>query len=48
MTSYAYAMQQGDDRWHARMEQFMADIKRDGRLLAAAKRHKLEPIVNRD
>jgi len=48
MTSYAYAMQQGDDRWHARMEQFMADIKRDGRLLAAAKRHKLDPIVNRD
>lgn len=48
MTSYAYAMQQGDDRWHARMEQFMADIKRDGRLLTAAKRHKLDPIVNRD
>jgi len=48
MTSYAYAMQQGDDRWHARVEQFMADIKRDGRLLTAAKRHKLDPIVNRD
>lgn len=48
MTSYAYAMQQGDDRWHGRVEQFMADIKRDGRLMEAAKRHKLDPIINRD
>lgn len=48
LTSYAYAMQQGDDRWHARLERFMVDIKRDGRLQAAAVRHKLEPIVNRD
>ncbi len=48
LTSYAYAMQQGDDRWHARVERFVADIKRDGRLLVAAKRHKLDPIVARD
>lgn len=45
MTSYAYAMKQGDDAWHARMEKFVVDIKRDGRLLAAAKRHKLDAIV---
>jgi ABC-type amino acid transport substrate-binding protein len=48
MTSYAYAMQLGDDRWYQRIERFMRDIKRDGRLLAAAKRHQLDPIVARD
>jgi len=45
MTPYAYAMQPGDDAWHARLELFVSDIKRDGRLMAAAKRHKLDPIV---
>lgn len=45
VTSYAYAMQPGDDVWYARMEQFMRDIKRDGRLMAAAKRYKLDPII---
>ncbi len=45
VTPYAYALAQGDDAWHARMEKFVADVKRDGRLLAAAKRHKLDPIV---
>ncbi len=48
LTSYAYAMQQGDDRWFERMERFMRDIKRDGRLMTAAKRHKLDPIVTSD
>ncbi len=48
LTPYAYAMQQGDDHWHNRVEQFVADIKRDGRLLTAAKRHKLDPIISRD
>lgn len=48
LTSYAYAMQPGDDRWYARLENFVAAIKRDGRLLEAARRHKLEPIVARD
>lgn len=42
---YAFAVQLGDDRWHARVESFVAAIKHDGRLLAAARRHKLEPIV---
>lgn len=48
LTSYAYAMQKGDDRWYERIERFVADIKQDGRLLTAAKRHRLEPIVVRD
>ena len=45
VTPYAYAMKPGDDVWHARLDRFVSDIKRDGRLLEAAKRHKLEPIV---
>jgi ABC-type amino acid transport substrate-binding protein len=45
ITPYAYALKPGDDRWHARVEQFVSDIKRDGRLMAAAKRYKLDPIV---
>jgi cyclohexadienyl dehydratase len=45
ITPYAYAIKPGDDRWHARVEQFVSDIKRDGRLMTAAKRYKLEPIV---
>jgi hypothetical protein len=36
ITPYAYAMQPGDDAWAARIERFVSDIKRDGRLLAAA------------
>jgi hypothetical protein len=45
ITPYAYAVKPGDDAWHARLEQFVSDIKRDGRLLASAKNHKLDPIV---
>ncbi|MDP2805405.1 MAG: ABC transporter substrate-binding protein [Gallionellaceae bacterium] len=45
MTSYAYAIKPGDDAWFTRIDQFMADIKRDGRLLEAAKRHKLDQII---
>jgi ABC-type amino acid transport substrate-binding protein len=45
VTPYAYAMKPGDDVWHARMERFVAEVKADGRLLAAAQRHKLDPIV---
>ncbi len=44
-TAYAYAMAPGDERFHARVEQFVADTKRDGRLRAAATRFRLEPIV---
>ena len=46
LTPYAYAMLPGDDPWHARIERFVADIKRDGRLRAAARRHQLEPILS--
>jgi ABC-type amino acid transport substrate-binding protein len=45
ITPYGYAVQPGDDAWHARMEKFVADIKRDGRLFNSAKVHKLTPIV---
>lgn len=45
VTPYAYAVKPGDDRWYARIERFMSDVKRDGRLAAAAKRHKLDPIA---
>ena len=45
VTPYAYAMQPGDDVWHARLERFVTEIKRDGRLVAAAKKHELGPIV---
>lgn len=48
VTSYAYAVRPGDDRWYARVERFMSDVKRDGRLAAAAKRHWLAPIVVTD
>ena len=45
ITSYAYALAPGDDVWHARLDKFVADVKADGRLQAAAKRHQLEPIL---
>ena len=45
VTPYAYAMKPGDDAWYARVERFMSDIRRDGRLVASAGRHKLDPIV---
>ncbi len=45
VTPYAYALKPGDDRWYARVELFVSDIKRDGRLVAAARRYKLDPIV---
>ncbi len=48
LTSYAYATRPGDDAWHARLESFVAAIKGDGRLVRAAERHKLLPIVVQD
>ena len=45
ITPYAYAMKPGDDQWHARIEQFVKDIKRDGRLMESATRHHLQSIV---
>jgi ABC-type amino acid transport substrate-binding protein len=48
LTPYGYAVAPGDDRWFQRIERFLTDVKKDGRLLAAARRHRLEPIVNLD
>ncbi len=45
ITPYAYAMKPDDEVWHARVERFVSDIKRDGRLMSAAKKYKLDPIV---
>ncbi len=42
---YGYAVKRGDARWLARLDEFVAAIKRDGRLMAAAKRHGLAEIV---
>lgn len=44
---YAYAVKQGDEPWLAAVDEFVARIKRDGRLDAAAKRHGLGAIVVR-
>lgn len=45
ITPYAYAVKPGDEAWADRLNGFVSAIKRDGRLLAAARRHRLEPIV---
>ncbi|MDH0865699.1 ABC transporter substrate-binding protein [Mitsuaria sp. GD03876] len=42
---YAYAVKRGDTAWLARLDDFVARIKRDGRLRAAAERHGLGAIV---
>lgn len=42
---YGYATKRGDARWLARLDEFVAAIKRDGRLLAAARKHGLADIV---
>ena len=42
---YAYAVAPGDDAWFERVDRFVRDIKRDGRLLKAARAHRLDPIV---
>lgn len=47
ITPYAYAVKPGDEAWLARLDGFVRSIKQDGRLLAAARRHRLEPIVAR-
>jgi cyclohexadienyl dehydratase len=43
--NYGYAVAPGDDAWLARLDRFVVDIKKDGRLLSAARAFKLEPIV---
>jgi cyclohexadienyl dehydratase len=45
ITPYAYAVKLGDDSWYVRMERFVSDIQRDGRLKAAAQRHRLSAMI---
>ncbi|MFG6416628.1 ABC transporter substrate-binding protein [Roseateles sp. DC23W] len=42
---YGYAVKRGDAGWLARLDEFVASIKRDGRLLDAARKHGLQDIV---
>lgn len=46
--AYGWALLPGDDRWYARVEYFMGRIKSDGRLMTAARRHKLDAIALQD
>ena len=45
VTPYAYAVKPGDAAWLAAVDDFVARIQRDGRLLDAARRHGLDAIV---
>lgn len=45
LTHYAYAMQKGDDTFYQRVSVFLNKVRADGRLLAAIKRYKLDPIA---
>jgi len=44
-TEYAYAFAKGDNSLLLRVEAFLSNVKKDGRLLQYAKQHNLEPIV---
>jgi ABC-type amino acid transport substrate-binding protein len=44
-TEYAYAFAKGDTSLQTRVDVFLNQIKRDGRLLRFAKQFNLEPIV---
>lgn len=44
-TNYAYAVKRGDPAWLARIDAFVAAIKKDGRLAQAAARHGLAAII---
>lgn len=48
ITEYAYAVARGDAQWLQRVNQFVTQVKRDGRLLQAGRRHGLLPIVVRE
>lgn len=47
-TDYAYAVPKGDAQWLARVNAFVRQIRRDGRLVEAARRFDLLPIVVKD
>jgi len=46
LTPYSWTMAYGHDNFYKRVEQFIKDIKADGRLIKIAKNNSLEPIVN--
>jgi ABC-type amino acid transport substrate-binding protein len=48
MTPYAWAMAYGNDAFYNRVEKFIKDIKKDGRLLKYAKKNGLESIAKLD
>jgi len=45
MTPYAWVVKYGNEMFYQRVEQFIVDIKNDGRLLKYAQKNSLEPIV---
>ena len=45
LTSYAWTVAYGDDKFYNRIEKFISDIKIDGRLYEIAKQNELMPIV---
>lgn len=45
VTPYSWAMKPGEARFHARVEEILAEMKLSGKLRANARRHALEPIV---
>lgn len=47
-TTYAWAMNYGDDKFYHRIEEFIKDIKKDGRLVGLAKKNALEAIMKTD
>lgn len=44
-TPYAYAVPKGDPAWLVRVNQFVSDIKQDGRLATYAGKNRLTPII---
>lgn len=45
LTPYAWTMAYGNDKFYERVEKFIGDIKKDGRLLKLAKKNGLKPIA---
>lgn len=45
LTPYGWAIAKNEEAFSKRTEQFIQDIKQDGRLLQVAKKYNLEPIV---
>ena len=48
LTDYGYAVPKGDPEWLARINRFVQDVSRDGRLRAAATRYHLLPMLLKD